>query len=55
MSFDVWVVGFGLSRALMSLKLVQSPAAYSAMATAVLLDSYLLFTFFRARRALPAS
>ena len=25
MSFDVWVVGFGLSRALMGLKLVQSP------------------------------
>jgi uncharacterized protein len=55
MSFDVWVVGFGLSRALMGLKLVQSPAAYSAMAAAVLLDLYLLFTFFRSRRAMPAA
>ena len=55
MSFDVWVVGFGLSRALMGLKLVQSPAAYSAMAAAVLLDLYLLFTFFRSRRAVPVA
>lgn len=55
MSFDVWVVGFGLSRALMGLKLVQGPAAYSAMAAAVLLDLYLLFTFFRSRRAVPAA
>jgi len=55
MSFDVWVVGFGLSRALMGLKLVQSPAAYSAMAAAVLLDLYLLFNFFRSRRAVPAA
>src|SRR3954467_11042953 len=37
MSFDVWVVGFGLSRALMSVKLVQSPMAYSAMFAAVLM------------------
>jgi uncharacterized protein len=55
MSFDVWVVGFGLSRALMSLKLVQSPAAYGAMAAAVLLDLYLLAAFFRSRRAAPAA
>jgi uncharacterized protein len=55
MSFDVWVVGFGLSRALMGLKLVQSPAAYSAMAAAVLLDLYLLLAFFRSRRAAPAA
>jgi uncharacterized membrane protein YfcA len=50
MSFDVWIVGFGLSRALMSVKLVQSPMAYGAMATAVLLDLYLLFVFFKSRR-----
>jgi uncharacterized membrane protein YfcA len=51
MSFDVWVVGFGLSRALMSVKLVQSPMAYGAMAAAVLLDLYLLLAFFKSRRA----
>ena len=51
MSFDVWVVGFGLSRVLMSLKLAQSPLAYSAMAVAVLLDLYLLHAFFRTRKS----
>jgi hypothetical protein len=34
----------------MSVKLVQSPMAYGAMATAVLLDLYLLFVFFKSRR-----
>jgi uncharacterized membrane protein YfcA len=50
MSFDVWVVGFGLSRVLIGLKLVQGPIAYSAMVTAVLLDIYLLYAFFRTRK-----
>jgi len=49
MSFDVWVVGFGLSRVLIDLKLAQSPIAYSAMLAAVLLDAYLLYVFFRIR------
>jgi uncharacterized membrane protein YfcA len=47
MSFDVWVVGFGLSRALLALKLVQGPMAYSAMAAAVLLDLFLLYAYFK--------
>jgi len=55
MSFDVWVVGFGLSRALMGLKLVASPAAYGALAAAVLLDLFLLFAFFRSRRVALAA
>ena len=55
MSFDVWVVGFGLSRALMGLKLVASPAAYGALAVAVLLDLFLLFAFFRSRRVALAA
>jgi uncharacterized membrane protein YfcA len=55
MSFDVWVVGFGLSRALMGLKLVQSPAAYGALAAAALLDLFLLFAFFRSRRVALAA
>jgi len=49
MSFDVWIVGFGLSRVLIDLKLAQSPMAYGAMLFAVLLDAYLLYAFFRAR------
>jgi len=51
MSFDVWVVGFGLARTLITLKLATSPLAYSAMLAAVLLDTYLLVTFFRSRLA----
>jgi hypothetical protein len=49
MSFDAWVVGFGLSRVLIDLKLVESPLAYSVMVLAILVDSYLLYIFFKAR------
>jgi uncharacterized membrane protein YfcA len=47
MSFDVWVVGFGLSRVLIDLKVMQSPAAYGVMAVAILLDVYLLLSYFK--------
>jgi len=50
MSFDAWVVGFGLSRVLIELKLMESPWAYSVMAVAILVDCYLLYVFFTARR-----
>jgi uncharacterized protein len=46
MSFDAWVVGFGFSRVLLDLKLVQSPWAYSVMAVTILIDMYLLYIFF---------
>jgi uncharacterized membrane protein YfcA len=46
MSFDAWVVGFGLSRVLIDLKLMESPWAYSVMAITILIDSYLLYIFF---------
>jgi uncharacterized membrane protein YfcA len=49
MSFDVWIVGFGLSRVLIELKLAHSPMAYSAMLVAVLLDACLAYVFFRGR------
>ena len=51
MSFDAWVVGFGLSRVLVDLRLMASPWAYSVMAITILIDTYLLFIFFRRRRA----
>ncbi|MEA3192937.1 MAG: uncharacterized protein QOD26_1270 [Betaproteobacteria bacterium] len=54
MSFDVWIVGFGLSRTLIALKLAQSPAAYGAMVVAGALDLVLLYAFFRSRRAARA-
>jgi uncharacterized protein len=51
MSFDVWVVGFGLSRVLVDLKLAQGALAYGPMALAILLDAWLLYAFFKGRRA----
>ena len=50
MSFDVWVVGFGLSRVLIELKVMESPLAYSVMVFAILLDTYLLYIFFKTRK-----
>jgi uncharacterized membrane protein YfcA len=46
MSFDAWVVGFGLSRVLMDLNLMESPWAYSVLAVTILIDGYLLYIFF---------
>ena len=50
MSFDAWVVGFGLSRVLIDLKLMESPLAYSAMVVAIVIDIYLLYVFFTTRK-----
>jgi hypothetical protein len=46
MSFDVWIVGFGLSRVLIELKLAHAPGAYSVMVAAILIDAFLLYLFF---------
>ena len=51
MSFDAWVVGFGLSRVLIELKLLGSPWAYGVMALTILIDSYLLYAFFTSQKA----
>ena len=53
MSFDAWVVGFGLSRVLVELGLMESPWAYGVMGATILVDLCLLYTFFSARRAMP--
>ena len=50
MSFDAWVVGFGLSRVLIELKLMEAPWAYAVMVAAALVDIYLLYVFFKRRR-----
>jgi uncharacterized membrane protein YfcA len=50
MSFDAWVVGFGLSRVLIELKVMDAPWAYTVMAAAALVDIYLLYVFFKRRR-----
>ncbi len=53
MSFDAWVVGFGFSRVLIDLKLMESPWAYSVLAITILIDSCLLYVFFSSRRVAP--
>jgi hypothetical protein len=50
MSFDAWVVGFGLSRVLIELDLLESPWAYSVTAITILIDAYLLYIFFIVQR-----
>ncbi len=46
MSFDAWVVGFGLSSLIKDLKIVESNAAYLVLAAVVLLDLIILYRFF---------
>jgi len=51
MSFDAWIVGFGLSRVLIELNLVESPWAYGVLTATIFIDVCLLYTFFATRRA----
>jgi len=51
MSFDAWIVGFGLSSVLRDLKVIQGPLAYSVMAIVIAIDLVLLYRFFRAKKA----
>jgi uncharacterized membrane protein YfcA len=46
MSFDAWIVGFGLSTLLQGLGLVTSNLAYLVLVVVGLLDTYLLYHFF---------
>jgi uncharacterized membrane protein YfcA len=50
MSFDAWVVGFGISTVLRSLGLVESGAAYSVLAAVLVVDGWLLYRFFSGAR-----
>src|SRR5215469_4591769 len=54
MSFDAWVVGFGFSRVLIELNLMESPWAYSVMAITIFIDAYLLYIFFTVQRSVEA-
>jgi len=51
MSFDAWVVGFGLSRVLMELHIVPGPEAYGFMLATMVIDLWLLYLFFSRRIA----
>jgi uncharacterized protein len=48
MSFDAWVVGFGVSTVLRDLKIVEGPAAYLFLGTVIAIDAVLLYRFFSA-------
>jgi uncharacterized membrane protein YfcA len=46
MSFDAWIVGFGLSTLLQALGIVESNLAYLVLVSVGLLDMWLLYRFF---------
>src|SRR5438128_39386 len=50
MSFDAWVVGFGISTLLRTLHVVATAAAYGVLAAVVAVDLVLLYRFFSAPR-----
>ena len=55
MSFDAWIVGFGLARSIIDLKLLGAPGAYSVWGTVIVFDLFLLYQYFVAGRFQPRS
>ena len=55
MSFDAWIVGFGMSMVLNELQLVEGAAAYLVLAVVGSIDMYLLYRFFANPRIAPAA
>ncbi|MGH7843112.1 MAG: sulfite exporter TauE/SafE family protein [Candidatus Binataceae bacterium] len=53
MSFDAWIVGFGLARTLIDLKLLAPMQAYGVWAAVIFFDFYLLYLFFVVGRLRP--
>ena len=53
MSFDAWVVGFGISTLLGALHLVEGPEAYGVLAAVIVVDVLLLYRFFSTPRPAP--
>jgi uncharacterized membrane protein YfcA len=51
MSFDAWVVSFGISTLLRALHIIDGPAAYSVMAVVIAIDAVLLYRFFSGARS----
>ena len=50
MSFDAWIVGFGLSMLLRELRILEGPAAFSVLVVVAVVDARLLFRYFRHAR-----
>ncbi len=55
MSFDAWLVGFGLSRVVAKLGLLPEVWAFQLLTLTILVDAILLRTFFRSRSAKRAA
>lgn len=55
MSFDAWIVGFGLARTLVELRLLSAPGAYAIWGAVILFDLYLLYRYFTADRVRAAT
>ena len=53
MSFDAWIVGFGLARSIIDLKLLSAAGAYSIWAAVIAFDLFLLYQYFVAGRLRP--
>jgi hypothetical protein len=53
MSFDAWIVGFGLARTLIELKLFAPPLAFGVWSAVILFDLYLLYQYFVVGRFRP--
>jgi len=51
MSFDAWIVGYGLSKVLSDVGLLATDLAYSVFAMTILIDVMLLYRFFGNHRA----
>ena len=49
MSFDAWVVGFGISTLLRQLHIIETDAAFSVLAAVAVVDIWLLYRFFRSQ------
>ena len=50
MSFDAWIVGFGISTLLRALHIVDGPAAFGVLAAVGAVDAVLLYRFFSGHR-----
>lgn len=46
MSFDAWIVGFGLSKLLHDLRIIDGNAAYLVLLGVIIFDAWLLYRFF---------
>ena len=54
MSFDAWLVGFGLSRVVAGLGLLPPQWAYQLLVLTIIIDAFLLRSFFRTRSSEPS-